>query len=333
MKAAIIRKYGNNDLVQIEDVPKPEVGPTDVLIEIAAASVNPVDYKIRSGALKLVIPQQFPLILGSDLSGVVVEVGQDVSSLAPGDEVYSRVNIRRMGTFAQFVAVHEDEVAKKPQNMSHVEAAAIPLVGLTTWQALHDVVKLQKGEKLLIHAGSGGIGTFAIQLAKYIGAHVATTTSAKNAALVKELGADEIINYREEDFVEKIDDYDVVFDTMGGTIRERSFQVLKHGGRLVSISGLPDPKSAKKRGFPFWIRIVLGIKDRKSMRWARKKDIDYQFLSIQPNGRQLHQITELIEAKHIRSVLDTVYPFDEVKKAIAHVEAGHSRGKVVVKIL
>jgi len=236
MKAFIIDRYGKNAGIRLGEMPDPEVRDDDVLIQIHAASVNPLDSKIRDGAFKLILPYRLPLILGNDLAGVVIRVGSQVRRFKPGDEVYARPDKNRIGAFAEFISIREDSVALKPKRLTMEEAASIPLVGLTAWQALIERANLKKGQKVLIHAGSGGVGTFAIQLAKHVGATVATTTSTANVDLVKGLGADIVIDYKKDRFEEILRDCDVVLNSLDGETLKKSLRVLKPGGNLISIS-------------------------------------------------------------------------------------------------
>jgi NADPH:quinone reductase-like Zn-dependent oxidoreductase len=241
MKAFVVDRYGRKDGVRFGEMPDPELRDDDVLVQIRAASVNPLDLKIRDGKLKPILPYRLPLILGNDLAGVVVRVGSRVRRFKPGDEVYARPAQERIGTFAEFIAMNEADVAMKPENLTMEEAASIPLVGLTAWQVLVEKAKLQKGQKVLIHAGSGGVGTLAIQLAKHLGAAVATTTSAANADLVKSLGADIVIDYKKDDFETVLHDFDLVLNSLGKDTLEKSLRALKPGGKLISISAPPIP--------------------------------------------------------------------------------------------
>ncbi|MEK6261609.1 MAG: NADP-dependent oxidoreductase, partial [Planctomycetota bacterium] len=241
MKAFILDRYGMSEGVRLGVVPEPELRDDDVLVQIHAAGVNPLDSKIRTGEFKLLLPYRFPLILGNEAAGVVIQVGPKVRRFKVGDEVYARPHQDRIGTFAEFISMSEGDVAIKPKALSMEEAASIPLVGLTAWQALIERADLKKGQKVLIHAGSGGVGTFAIQLAKHIGATVATTTSTANVDLVKSLGADVVIDYRKDEFEKVLRDYDVVLNSLGKDTLEKSLLVLKPGGKLISISGPPDP--------------------------------------------------------------------------------------------
>jgi len=331
MKAFIIDRYGP-DTVREAEMPRPQPRDTDVLVQIHAASVNPVDFKIRDGKLKPIIPYRLPIILGNDLSGVVVEVGASVRAFKPGDEVYARADKDRIGSFAEFIAVQEASVAPKPASLSMEEAASIPLVALTAWQAF-ERVGLKSGQRVLIHAGSGGVGTFAIQLAKHLGAFVATTTSTKNVAWVKKLGADVVLDYKTQDFELLLRDYDVVFDTLGGKVPEQSLQVLRPGGKLVSISGPPDPAFAREWELGWVLEQVFRALSFRVRSKAKRRGLSYSFLFMKPNGGQLREIGALLDAGVLRPVVDQVFPFAETVEALAYVERGHARGKVVIKIV
>lgn len=331
MKAFIIDRYGP-DTVRLAEMPMPQPGDNDVLVQIHAASVNPVDFKIRDGKLKPVLRYRLPIILGSDLSGVVVEVGDSVRGFKLGDEVYARVDKDRIGTFAEFIAVREESVAPKPASLSMEEAASIPLVALTAWQALIDRADLKAGQKVLIHAGSGGVGTLAIQLAKHLGAFVATTTSTANVGWVKALGADLVIDYKTQDYATVLRDYDVVLDTLGGKVAEESLQVLKPGGKLVSISGAPDPEFATEMGLGWAMRQVFRLLSYRVRRHAKRLRVSYSFLFMKPSGEQLRSIGALIDSGVLRPVVDRVFPFESTTDALAYVERGRARGKVVVKL-
>lgn len=332
MKAAFIRHYGNNDAIEISDRPMPVVEPRDVLIKIHAASINPLDYKIRDGELKRILPLRFPLILGNDCSGVVEKVGADVLAFKPGDAVYARLEKDRIGSFAEYAAAAESSVALKPNNLSHIEAASIPLVSLTAWQSLIDIGKLQAGQKALIHAGSGGVGSFALQLAKHVGATVATTTSTKNADLVKRLGADIVIDYQTQRFDEILSDYDVVFDTQAGDIQHRSFSVLKRGGTIVTIAGMPTAEFGREWRVNFIIRTVMAWKNRVSTKLAQERGVNFKYLFMKPSGEQLRQIAKLIESGAIKPVIDNVFDLDHLRDALAYSESGRVVGKVIVEI-
>jgi len=332
MKAFIIDRYGRKNGIRAGDMPMPEPREDDVLIQIHAAGVNPVDSKIRDGEFKLILPYRLPLILGNDLAGVVVRVGSRARRFKPGDEVYARPQKDHIGTFAEFIAVKEDAVALKPTALTMEEAASIPLVGLTAWQALIEKGQLKNGQKVLIHAGSGGVGTFAIQLAKHVGATVATTTSARNIELVKRLGADIVIDYKKDDFSAILKDYDVVLDTQGGKALEKSLRVLKPGGKLIGIAGPPDPDFAKEMGASWFLKTVMRFLSYRIRKAAKRHGVSYSFLFMRADGGQLSQIAKLIDAGAIKPVIDQVFPFESTKEALTYVETGRVKGKVVIRI-
>ncbi|BFG81118.1 NADP-dependent oxidoreductase [Paraburkholderia terrae] len=332
MKAFVVDRYGRKHGVRAGDMPVPELSEDDVLIQIHAAGVNPLDSKIRDGEFKLILPYRLPLILGNDLAGVVARVGSRVQRFRPGDEVYARPPKDRIGTFAEFIAIKEDAVALKPKALSMEEAASIPLVGLTAWQALIERGQLKKGQKVLIHAGSGGVGTFAIQLAKHLGATVATTASTANTGLMKQLGADIVIDYRKDDFAAALKDFDVVLDTQGGNSLERSLRVLKPGGKLIGIAGPPDPEFAAQIGASWFLKTAMRFLSYRIRKAAKRRDVNYSFLFMRADGDQLDQIASLIEAGAIRPVIDRVFPFESTQEALAYVETGRAKGKVVIRI-
>lgn len=332
MKAITIEKYGKDVPLVLTEQPMPHIGEHDVLVEIHAASLNPIDYKIKEGKVKLLLSYSFPLILGNDFSGVIVKVGERVSAFKPGDEVYGRPRKSRIGTLAEYIAVHEEDIWLKPQNLNFEEAASIPLVGLTAYQAFTDILHLQKGQKILIHAGSGGVGTFAIQLAKLMGAFVATTASEKGYELVKSMGADLIINYKKDNFEEMLTGYDAVFDTLGGAALEKSFQVLKPGGHIVSISGMPNARFGKETKLGWMKTAILSIVSRKITALEKKYDTRYHFLFMKSSGTQLKILKEFIEGGHIKPVIDKVYHLEKTAQAFSYLQGGSAKGKVVIKI-
>src|SRR5213080_4534512 len=278
MKAFILDRYGSADHVRVGDMPEPHLREDDVLVQVHAAGVNLLDSKIRNGEFKRILPYRLPLILGHDVAGVVVGVGSRVRRFKPGDEVYARPADGRIGTFAEFIAIKEDDVAITPKTLTMEEAASIPLVGLTAWQVLIERAILKRGQKVLIHAGSGGVGTFAIQLAKHVGATVATTTSAANVDLVKSLGADVVIDYKKQDFADVLRDYDVVLNSLDKATLEKSLQVLKPGGQLISISGPPDAAFANSIGASWLLRMIMGVLSRGIRARAKRRQISYSFL-------------------------------------------------------
>lgn len=308
------------------------MGPGDVLVEIAAAGLNVLDAKIRNGEFKLLLPYKPPFVLGHDLAGTVIRVGSSVHRFKVGDEVYARPRDGRIGTLAERIAVDEADVALKPKNLSMAEAASIPLVGLTAWQVLVEHAKVKRGDKVLIHAGSGGVGTFAIQLAKHLGATVATTASARNADLVRSLGADVVVDYKRQDFEKVLSGYDVVLNSLDGETLRKSLDVLRPGGKLISISGPPDPTFAKAQGLNWFFQQVMRLLSFGIRRKAKARGIDYAFLFMRANGTQLAEIAALIEAGTIRPVMDRVVPFASTDAALTELEAGRSKGKVVVEV-
>ncbi|WP_102275605.1 NADP-dependent oxidoreductase [Cytobacillus massiliigabonensis] len=331
MKAMVIDKYGKVPM-RLAELPTPEIGEYEVLAEIHAASINPIDFKIRDGKVKLLVKYKMPLILGNDFSGVVAKVGAKVTRFKVGDEIYARPRKSKIGTFAEYIAIHEDDIALKPKNLSFEEASSIPLVGLTSYQALTDILQLQKGKKILIQAGAGGVGTFAIQLAKAMGAAVATTASEAGTNLVKSLGADEIINYKTEKFEEILENYDAVFDTLGGETLEKSFNILKDGGKIVSVSGLPNARFGKEYGSGFFKTLLFSAASHKLTALEKKHDVQYTFLFMKPSGEQLRIIANHIEAGKIKPVIDKVFPFEDAQIAMEYAEAGRAKGKIIVKI-
>jgi len=331
VKAFVVDRYQKNAALRLADMPTPELHEDEVLVEVHAAGVNLLDGKIRGGEFKLILPYRLPLVLGHDVAGVVVKVGTQVRQFKPGDEVYARPDDFRIGTFAEFVPVKEASLALKPKNLTMEEAASVPLVGLTAWQALVEKADLKKGQKVFIQAGSGGVGTFAIQLAKHLGATVATTTSAINVALVKSLGADVVIDYKTQDFEDVLRDYDVVLNSQDGKTLEKSLRVLKRGGKLISISGPPDPEFGREIATPGLVRLVMRLLSSGVRRKAQALSVGYSFLFMKASGSQLREITRLIEAGAIRPVMDRVFPFSSTNEALAYVEAGRAKGKVVVR--
>ena len=332
MKAFIVDRYKSKTGMRSGEVPVPQIAEDEVLVEVHAAAVNLIDAKILNGEFKLILPYRTPFVLGHDVAGMVVRAGSGVRQFKPGDAVYARPHDLRIGTFAEFVAVKERALALKPKNISMEEAASLPLVALTAWQALVENAQLKPGQKVFIQAGSGGVGTFAIQLAKHLGAFVATTTSAANEALVKGLGADLVIDYRTDDFEKVLHGYDVVLNSQDAKTLQKSLQVLKPGGRLISISGPPDPAFADAIHAPWMVKQVMRLLSLGVRGKAQRRDVDYAFLFMQANGSQLRQIAALVESGAIRPVLDQVFPFESTNEALAYVESSRAKGKVVIKV-
>lgn len=309
MKAIVIEQYGAAEELIEKELPKPVIKDNQVLIEMHATSINPIDWKVREGYMKEGMTFDFPLILGWDAAGVVSEVGENVTKFKVGDEVFARPAMEN-GTYSEYVAVEEDLVALKPQQVSFEEAASVPLAGLTAWQCIVDFGKIKAGDKILIHAGSGGVGSFGIQIAKSLGAYVLSTASGKNEAFLKELGVDEFINYETTDFTDVVKDVDLVVDTMGGEILQKSLDVVKPDGRLVSIAGQPDAEKAKAN------------------------HITAESLWLNPNGKQLAELGELMEKGKVNTHIGHTFPLtaEGLREAHELSETHHAKGKIVVTI-
>jgi NADPH:quinone reductase-like Zn-dependent oxidoreductase len=330
MKALILTSYGGLDRLALTDIARPEIKSDEILVKIHAAGLNPIDYMIPQGLFKPILKFRLPATMGSDLAGVVVEVGSGVTRFKVGDAVFASVFDMNIGTLAEFAAVPEKAAALKPANLDFVQAASIPMVGLTSWQALKERARIKPGQKVFIPAGSGGIGTFAIQLAKHLGAKVGTTTSTANVDLVRSLGADEVIDYKQQEFEDVLHGYDVVLGTVRGDALEKSLQILKPDSTIVSLVGPPDAAFARARGMNFFMKFVFGMLSRKIIGKAKKREAGYTFMFVRPDGRQLGEIGELLETSRIRPVIDKVFPFDQAKQALGYLSEGRSKGKVVV---
>ena len=333
MRALILKRYGKSDQLAFTDIPRPTIKPDEILVQVHAAGLNPIDYMIPKGAFKPILKFKLPATMGSDLAGVVVEVGSRVTRFRTGDSVFASIFDLGTGALAEYAVVPESVAALKPASLDFIQAASIPMVGLTSWQALKERVGLKPGQKVFIPAGSGGIGTFAIQLAKHLGATVATTTSAGNVGLVQGLGADVVIDYKKQEFEDVLRDYDAVLGTIRGDGIEKSLRTLKPKSSVVSLIGPPDAAFARARGMNFLMRFVFRLISSKIIRQAKKRDIEYSFLFLHPDGRQLAEIGKLLDAGHIHPVIDKVFPFDQTKEALAYLEAGRAKGKVVVKMI
>lgn len=332
MKAFVVNRYGKKEKLQLTEIAEPVVKGTDILVQVHAAGVNLLDSKIRNGEFKMILPYKTPFTLGHDVAGVVVKAGSKVSKFKVGDKVYARPADHRIGSFAEFIVMNENDVAMKPENLSMEEAASIPLVGLTVWQVLVEKANLKKSQKVFIQAGSGGVGTFAIQLAKHLGATVATTTSSANIDLVKSLGADIVIDYKKQDFETMLKDYDVVLNSQDTKTLEKSLKVLKTGGKVISISGPPDPDFGQEINANWFMKIALKVLSAGIRKKAKRLGVHFSFLFMRAQGEQLSQITKLIEAGVIKPVMDKVFPFEQTNEAMAYVETGRAKGKVVVSV-
>lgn len=332
MKALTFKRYGKSPEIGITEVPRPALKADELLVQVHAAGLNPIDNMIPTGMFKPVLHFQLPGVMGSDLAGVVTEVGSNVTRFKPGDAVFASIFDLGTGAIAEYAVVPERAAALKPANLDFVQAASIPMVALTSWQALKERANLQAGQKVFIPAGSGGIGTFAIQLAKYLGAKVGTTTSTGNVDLVRSLGADEVVDYKKQEFETVLRDYDAVLGTTRGDSIEKSLAILKPGSRIVSLVGPLDAAFARRKRLNFVLRFVFGLMSRKIRRLARQRDVSYSFLFVRPDGTQLTAISKLLETEQIKPVIDKVFPFQEAENALAYLAQGRSKGKVVVKM-
>jgi NADPH:quinone reductase-like Zn-dependent oxidoreductase len=328
MKAFVVEKYGKNGL-RAAQAPDPTIGPRDVLVRVSAASINPLDKMVRNGEFKLLLKYKTPFVLGHDLAGVVTRVGTEVSDYKVGDEIYARPRDLRIGAFAEYIAVDHADIALKPKSLTMEESAAIPLVALAAWQALVELAQVKPGQKILIHAGAGGLGSTVIQLAVHLGAYVATTANGKDAEKLRDLGADEVIDYTKTDFAESLSGYDVVLDSLGGDNLAKSLTVLKPGGLAISVVGPPDAAFAEQIGRPL-LKPVMALLSRKVRAQARRLGVRYAFFFMRADGAQLKTLAALYDAGTLRPVLDRTFPFDETLDAMAYVEQGRAKGKIVV---
>jgi len=332
MKALVLKRYGKPAQIEFANIPKPVIKANEILVQVYAVGLNPIDYMIAKGAFKPIIKLQLPVTMGSDLSGIVVGVGDSVTRFKLGDAIFASIFDLGTGALAEFAVVPESAAAIKPKNLDFVQAASIPMVALTSWQALKERAHLQPGQKVFIPAGSGGIGTFAIQLAKYLGAKVGTTTSTANVGLVQRLGADEVVDYKQQEFEDVLQGYDLVLGTIRGDGIEKSLRILKPKSKIVSLIGPPDVAFARSRGMNALMKLVFWLISSKIIRHAKNRDIEYSFMFVHPDGHQLTEIGKLLDSGHIHPVIDKVFPFNQTKEALAYLEEGRAKGKVVVKI-
>lgn len=333
MKALVFKRYGASTEPEYAEVPRPVIGPDELLVQVHAVGLNPIDTMIPKGTFKPVLKFELPATIGSDVAGVVAEVGSRVTRFKVGDAVFASVFDLGRGTLAEFVAVPETVAALKPATIDFVKAASLPMVGLTSWQALRERAGLKAGQKVFIPAGSGGIGTFAIQLAKHLGAKVGTTTSTGNVDLVRSLGADEIVDYKRDNFENVFRDYDVVLGTTRGNTIEKSLDILKPNSVIVSLVGPLDEAFARAKRLNAVLRFVFSLMSWKILKLTKKRGVRYSFLFVRPDGDQLAHIAGIVDAGHIRPVIDTVFPFDQAKQALAHLETGRTKGKIVVRMI
>ncbi|WP_339135232.1 NADP-dependent oxidoreductase [Streptomyces sp. f51] len=332
MKAFVVEKYGKDGL-RAADVPEPTVGAGDVLVRVSAASINPLDKMVRNGEFKRLLKYKLPFVLGHDVAGIVTQVGSAVRDVAVGDEVYARPRDLRIGGFAEFIAIDQDDVSSKPESLTLREAAAVPLVALAAWQILVDRAHVKPGQKVLIHAGAGGLGSTAIQLAKHLGATVATTANTASEKLVRSLGADIVVDYTTEDFSQVLSGYDLVLDSLGGVNLKKSLTVLKPGGLAISVVGPPDAAFAKQLGAPSLLGLVMNVLSRKIRKQAKVLGVRYEFFFMQASGAQLRELGALYDSGRLRPVIDRTFPFDQTLEAMAYVEQGRTTaGKVVISM-
>jgi NADPH:quinone reductase-like Zn-dependent oxidoreductase len=331
MRAYVLERYGGPEGSRLIDVPEPTPGPSDLLIEVRAAGLNPVDFKFRQGKLRAILRPILPLVLGNELAGEVIAVGRDVNRFRAGDRVFARVAKDRGGAFAQRACVDQLHAAQMPGNLDFTAAAAVPLAGLTALQALRDELDVKPGQRVFISGGAGGVGTFAIQIAKWLGAHVTTTASKRGEALVRSLGCDEVIDYTSQTISEAGRRFDAGFDLIGGETLKQMFEIMKPGTRIVSVAGLPEPQTAikdlgERRALAalFWV-ISFGIRSR-----ARRSGVGYRYLFMHPSGADLARLAELIEQGKLKVIVDKTYLFSNISEALAYVESGRAKGKVVV---
>jgi NADPH:quinone reductase-like Zn-dependent oxidoreductase len=328
MKAFVLTKYGSKKIVA-QDVVEPIVGPNDVLVQIKAASLNPLDLMIANGEFKQLLKYKLPLVLGHDLSGLVLQVGSSVSNFKIGDEVYSRPRDFRVGTFAELISVDQSDLALKPASLTYAEAASLPLVGLSAYQALHDVAQVKAGQRVLIHGGAGGLGSAAIQIAKHLGAYVATTVRTQDMDLVKQLGADQVIDFTKEDFAQVLNGFDVVLDALGPKSVMKSLQVLKEGGVVIGFTGPPDSNFASQIGQPL-LKPVMSLMSLKVRKQAKKLGVRYSFFFMKANGAQLETLTRLVQSKALKPLVNKSFDFSDADLAFDYVLQGKAKGKVVI---
>jgi NADPH:quinone reductase-like Zn-dependent oxidoreductase len=334
MRAFVLTRYGGPDGMEFRHVPTPSAGPGEVLIQVYAAGLNPVDFKARQGTMRLIYTYRFPIIAGSELSGVVVATGSGVTRLAEGDRVFARVDKQRLGAFAEFVVVREELVAKMPTSVDFTTAAGVPLAGLTALQALRDELRVTSGQNIFVSGGSGGVGTFALQLGRWLGAHLATTASARGKEMAQKLGADIVVDYTRERFEEVLHDYDGAFDLIGGDTLMKTFGVVRRGAKVVSIAGVPEPRTASQdlqsgpaRAALFWAA------SWRVRREARKHSVAYRYMFMHPSGADLSELAALIDQQKLEVVIDRVFPFAQIADAFTYLEQGHAKGKVVVQMV
>ena len=332
MKVVQIDNYSKTiDSVKIREINIPEIKPDEVLVRVKSVGINPVDNMITRGEVKLITPYSFPLSIGNELAGVIEKTGEKVTEFKEGDRVFSRLPTNKIGAFAEYVAINKKDLAKIPEYLSFNEAAAIPLTALTAYQAL-DILQVKSGETLFISGGSGGFGAMAVPLAKTRGIKVITNGSLENKERVLALGSELFLDYKTEDYAQLLHDVDGVIDTIGGKETEKQFSILKQGGKLVSLKGMPNGRFAKKMGLPLWKQWVFGFAGRSFDNMAKKRNQEYHFIFVQSSGEQLSEIAKVLEENQIRPSIDSIYSFEDIAKALVKVDKGSSRGKTIVEI-
>ena len=332
MKVVQIDNYSKTiDSVKIREINIPEIKPDEVLVRVKSVGINPVDNMITRGEVKLITPYSFPLTIGNELAGAIEKTGEKVTEFKEGDRVFSRLPTNKIGAFAEYIAINKKDLAKIPEYLSFNEAAAIPLTALTAYQAL-DILQVKSGETLFISGGSGGFGAMAVPLAKARGIKVITNGSLENKERVLALGAEQFLDYKTEDYAQLLHDVDGVIDTIGGKDTEKQFSILKQGGKLVSLKGMPNGRFAKKMGLPLWKQWIFGFAGRSFDNMAKKRNQEYHFIFVQSSGEQLSEIARVLEENQIRPSIDCIYSFEDIAKALVKVDKGSSRGKTIVEI-
>ena len=332
MKAVQIKKYNKSDIkVEINEVPLPDLGTNEVLVKVFSAGVNPLDNMITRGEVKLIVPYSFPLTMGNEMAGVVEKVGKNVSDFEIGDRVFARLPLSKIGAFAEFVAVDKNALAKIPDYLSFTEAAAVPLTGLTAYQAL-EILKPKAGEKIFISGGTGGFGAMAIPIAKHFGLEVITNGNIENKERVLSLGADQFLDYKTQDYAKILSDVDYVIDTLGGKELERQFSILKRGGKLVSLKGMPNKRFAQSMNLSWWKQLIFGLVGKKFDDMAKKNNQEYHFVFVKSDGKQLAEISKILESKQIKPSIDKVFPFEQINEALDKIANGRSQGKTILNV-
>ena len=331
MQAFVLKAYGGPELAGLEEVPVPKPNSRQLLVRVRAAGLNPVDFKTRRGDLRLVQRYRLPAVLGNELAGEVIACGDQVRRFRGGDRVFARVDKNRMGAFAQFAIVEEDHAAVIPASLNFATAAAISLAGLTALQALRDELHVERGQRIFISGGAGGVGSFAIQIAKHLGAQVATTASPRGEALVRQLGADTVIDYTQERPASVLSGFDGAFDLIGGDTLKQAFAIVRPGAVVVTVAGMPEPQTASKDlGRGLGLQALFWAASFSLRRRARKHGVRYRYLFMHPSGEDLSKLAHLVDAGTLKVIIDRVYPFERIAEAMSRLEAGHAKGKIVV---